>query len=54
MKAEMRRRVLVISVITVVALGLGYGFLPKPVSVDVVPALRGLVGCRLEENVLHN
>jgi HlyD family secretion protein len=49
MKAEIRRRVLVISVITVVALGLGYGFMPKPVSVDVVPAMTGTLRVTVEE-----
>ena len=49
MKAQMRRRVLVISVIAVVALALVYGFLPKPVSVDVMPAKRGPLRVTVEE-----
>ena len=34
MKAQVRRRILIITVAAVVALGLVYGFLPKPVEVD--------------------
>ncbi|MGE5807839.1 MAG: efflux RND transporter periplasmic adaptor subunit [Nitrospirota bacterium] len=49
MKAEVRRRVLVITVGLVVALGLVYGFMPKPVDVDVVPAKRGPLRVTVEE-----
>ena len=49
MKAEMRRRVLVITVAVVVGLGLVYGFLPKPVPVDVVTAKRGPLRVTVEE-----
>jgi len=49
MKAEMRRRILVVSMITVVGLGLVYGFLPKPVPVDVVAAKRGPLRVTVEE-----
>jgi HlyD family secretion protein len=49
MKAEVRRRVLVIAVGLVVALGLVYGFMPKPVDVDVVPAKRGPLRVTVEE-----
>jgi len=49
MKAEIRRRLLVITVGAVVALGLVYGFLPKPVSVDVVTAKRGPLRVTVEE-----
>jgi len=49
MKAEVRRRVLVITVGAVVALGLVYGFLPKPVSVDAVAARRGPMRVTVEE-----
>src|SRR5512147_2939258 len=49
MKAEVRRRVLVVTVGAVVALGLVYGFMPKPVDVDVVPAARGPLRVTVEE-----
>ncbi len=49
MKAEVRRRILVISVAAVVALGLIYGFLPKPVDVEVAPAKRGPLLVTVEE-----
>jgi HlyD family secretion protein len=49
MKAEVRRRVLVMSVAAVVVAGLVYGFLPKPVPVDVVLAKRGPLRLTIEE-----
>jgi HlyD family secretion protein len=49
MKAEIRRRVFVISVGVVVAAAIFYGFLPKPVSVDVVNASRGPLRVTVEE-----
>ena len=49
MKPQMRRRILVITVIAVVTLALVYGFLPKPVSVDVMPAKRGPLRVTVEE-----
>jgi HlyD family secretion protein len=49
MKPEVRRRVLVITVAVVVVLAMGYGFLPKPVSVDVVTAKRGPLRVTVEE-----
>lgn len=49
MKPEIRRRVLVITVAAVVVLGLVYGFLPKPVPVEVVPAKRGPLRVTVEE-----
>src|SRR5512147_619403 len=49
MKAEVRRRVLVIAVAAVVAVGLVYGFFPKPVDVDVVAAKRGPLRVTVEE-----
>src|SRR5512146_1489191 len=49
MKAEVRRRILVITVGAVVALGLAYGFMPKRVDVDVVPAARGPLRVTVEE-----
>ncbi len=49
MKAEIRRRVLVITVAAVVVLGLVYGFMPKPVPVEVVTAKRGPLRVTVEE-----
>ncbi|OGW38140.1 MAG: efflux transporter periplasmic adaptor subunit [Nitrospirae bacterium GWC2_56_14] len=49
MKVEIRRRILVGSVIAVVGLGLVYGFMPKPVPVDVVTAKRGPLRVTVEE-----
>ena len=49
MKAEMRRRILIITVAAIVALGLVYGFLPKPVPVDVTAAKRGELRVTVEE-----
>jgi HlyD family secretion protein len=49
MKAQTRRRVLIITVCTIVALALVYGFLPKPVSVDLVAVKRGPLRVTVEE-----
>lgn len=49
MKAEVRRRILVISVAMIIALGLLYGFLPKPVPVEIAPAKRGPLRVTVEE-----
>jgi HlyD family secretion protein len=49
MKAQMRRRVLVITVGAIVASALVYGFLPKPVSVDAAKATRGPLRVTVEE-----
>ncbi|HSM78508.1 MAG TPA: efflux RND transporter periplasmic adaptor subunit, partial [Bryobacteraceae bacterium] len=49
MKPEIRRRILVLSVGTVVAIGILYGFMPKPVPVDIVPASRGPLRVTIEE-----
>lgn len=49
MKAEVRRRVLVMAVAAVVVAGLVYGFLPKPVPVDVVLVKRGPLRVTIEE-----
>ena len=49
MKAQVRRRILMITVAVVVALGLVYGFLPKPVPVDVTAAKRGELRVTVEE-----
>jgi HlyD family secretion protein len=49
MKAQTRRRVLVVTVGVLVALALAYGFMPKPVSVDAVAARRGPLRVTVEE-----
>lgn len=49
MKAQTRRRLLVITVGVIVAAVLIYGFLPKPVAVDAVKATRGLLRVTVEE-----
>ncbi len=49
MKAQNRRRVLVITVGVLVALALVYGFMPKSVSVDAVAARRGPLRVTVEE-----
>lgn len=49
MKAEVRRRVFVIAVGAVVAAALVYGFLPKPVAVDVARASRAPLRVTVEE-----
>jgi len=49
MNAQTRRRVFVISVGVVVAAALAYGFLPKPVPVDVAKAARGPLRVTVEE-----
>ncbi|MDA8099884.1 MAG: efflux RND transporter periplasmic adaptor subunit [Nitrospiraceae bacterium] len=49
MKPEIRRRVFVISVGLVVLLAIGYGFLPKPVSVDMARAAFGPLRVTVEE-----
>ncbi len=49
MRAEVRRRVLVIAVGVVVMLALVYGFLPRPVTVDAVMVKRGPLRVTVEE-----
>ncbi len=49
MKAQTRRRVLVVTVGVLVALALAYGFMPQPVSVDAVAARRGPLRVTVEE-----
>ncbi len=49
MKPEIRRRILVITIGVVVAGGLVYGFLPKPVDIDVTAAKRGPLRVTVEE-----
>ncbi len=49
MKAEVRRRVLVISVGAIVMIALVYGFLPRPILVDVAQAVRGPLLVTVEE-----
>ena len=49
MNAQLRRRIMIITVGTIVVLALVYGFLPKPVPVDVVTATRGPLRVTVEE-----
>jgi len=49
MNAQARRRVFVISVGTIVLLAVAYGFLPKPIPVDVSRASRGPLRVTVEE-----
>lgn len=49
MKAEVRRKIFVISVGVLVVLAVAYGFLPKPVAVDVAQAKRGPLRITVEE-----
>jgi HlyD family secretion protein len=41
MRPQIRRRILVITVIAAIVLAVVYGFMPKPVPVDAVPAKKG-------------
>jgi len=47
--AQTRRRILVIAVGLIVLIAVGYGFLPKPVSVEVATAARGPLRVTVEE-----
>ncbi len=49
MRAEVRRKILIMTVAAVVVLGLVYGFLPKPVAVDMTVAKRGPLLVTVEE-----
>jgi HlyD family secretion protein len=49
MKAQTRRRVLVVTVGVLITLALVYGFMPKPVTVDAVTARRGPLRVTVEE-----
>jgi len=49
MNAQTRRRVLVITVGLIVVLAVAYGFLPKPVRVDVAQSQRGPLRVTVEE-----
>ena len=49
MDAQTRRKMLVITVFSAVALALAYGFRPSPVPVEVLPARRGPLRITLEE-----
>jgi HlyD family secretion protein len=49
MTAQLRRRILVISIGTIVVAAVVYGFLPKPVAVDVAKASRGPLRVTVEE-----
>ena len=49
MNAQLRRRIFVISVGVIVLAGMVYGFLPKPVPVDIAVAQRGPLRVTVEE-----
>ena len=49
MKAALRRKVLVVGIIVVVVSATVYGFLPKPVEVDLVTVSRGPLQITIEE-----
>jgi len=49
MNAQLRRRIFVISVGVIVLAGVVYGFLPKPVPVDIAVAQRGPLRVTVEE-----
>lgn len=49
MKPALRRKLVVSAVLAVVVLGLGYGFLPKPVPVDLAAVKRGPLSVTIEE-----
>ena len=49
MNAQLRRRIMIVTIGAVVASALVYGFLPKPVVVDVVIAARGPLRVTVEE-----
>ncbi len=49
MKAEVRRRVFVVSVGVIVLTAIVYGFLPKPIPVDIARAVRGPFQVTVEE-----
>jgi HlyD family secretion protein len=49
MKAPVRRRIVVITVIALVVFAVVYGFMPKPVSVDAATAVRGPLRVTINE-----
>jgi HlyD family secretion protein len=49
MKAPVRRRIVVITVIALVVFAVVYGFMPKPVSVDIATAVRGPLRVTINE-----
>jgi HlyD family secretion protein len=49
MKVNVRRRIAVVTVIGLVILGVVYGFMPKPVPVDVKKAVRGPLRVTIDE-----
>ena len=49
MQAATRRRILIVAVFAVVIIALIYGFMPKPVPVDLVKAVRGPMNMTIEE-----
>jgi HlyD family secretion protein len=49
MRPQIRRRILVITVIAAIVLAVVYGFMPKPVPVDAVPAKKGPLRMTVDE-----
>jgi HlyD family secretion protein len=49
MQVNIRRRIAVVTIIGLVLLAVAYGFMPKPVSVDVKKALRGPLRVTIDE-----
>ncbi len=49
MDIQKKRRIGIAAVALIVVLAVAYGFMPKPVPVDVVPAARGLLRVTVEE-----
>lgn len=49
MQANVRRRIVVIAIIVSVVLAVAYGFMPGPVAVDVVKAVRGPLRVTIDE-----
>lgn len=49
MQVNVRRRIVVITIIVSVVLAVTYGFMPRPVAVDVVKAIRGPLRVTIDE-----
>lgn len=49
MKIQTKRHIIIASVLVIVVLAVAYGFMPKPVAVDVVPAAKGTLRVTVEE-----
>lgn len=49
MKIQTKRYIIISAVLIIVVLAVAYGFIPKPVAVDAVPAARGVLRVTVEE-----